>query len=902
MKKFVIAIVVLAILAFGAWHIYVTIETNRYVETRKEYDRIHNISQDEGTSIRYKNNQVLILFSGDVTQERKLEIVQEIGGPSATVGELDIDSVTIPPQNSLEELESYCKTLMDRYREGGEVFGITYTMVNDLRINFIKPNDSWSVGTTWREDKPSGSNWWLEAVQVPSAWEYNERFDEINIGIIDGGFDTNHEDVQIEVINDEINDQNDWLVDWSVKGGEILQLVSHGTHVAGTIGATPNNGKGVTGIVWKSNLFGADNKLTPKQEKKGIQLEKTLPELGENEQEPMVIYATRLLKEKNVKVINVSMGAGLENEERVEKQGRYFSFFVAYWIEKYKDFLVVQAAGNDGIDARFNSNFASITIENAQRTIDEHGQNSSITAQDIMDRVIVVGGVAKANKNYKLWKGSNYGSQISIVAPGEKVYSAVKSGRLTGSYGNKTGTSMSAPIVTGVASLVWAVKGNQFTSGEVKDIVCNFTKETVAPNNKQDNRTYRMVNAKLAVEEALRRVYGELPTVSRTDPKENHDRFEEDNGATQPQITPPRQENTQQQPSGDSPEGYTSIYTAQDLDNIRNNLSGNYILMNDIDLSTYANWIPIGDKDTPFSGMLDGNSYIIKNMTVNVTDTEADVYAGLFGYINSATIQNTGMVNSKVNAKIIGDTYSAYAGGIAGYNSSSVIDNCYNTGDIDATSGTAYVGGIVGYNYSFTYNNSSTLIINCYNKGIVSAAGPTTKAGGIAGANENSVIASSYNDGKINASGDEYSSAFVGGIVGSSSILVINDCYNVGEISATSGGCYVGGIVGHTSSKLQSCYNIGTVKGIATSPYQAIYSSNHAGGIWGFNSVYGSGDCYYLNNIDNESGEELATNILPLTSNQMKQQSSYVGFDFITVWAISPSINNGYPYLRGMQP
>jgi len=39
-----------------------------------------------------------------------------------------------------------------------------------------------------------------------------------------------------------------------------------------------------------------------------------------------------------------------------------------------------------------------------------------------------------------------------------------------------------------------------------------------------------------------------------------------------------------------------------------------------------------------------------------------------------------------------------------------------------------------------------------------------------------------------------------------------------------------------------------------------------------------------------------------LTSAQMKQQASFVGFDFSTVWVIAPAINNGYPYLRGTQP
>jgi len=48
------------------------------------------------------------------------------------------------------------------------------------------------------------------------------------------------------------------------------------------------------------------------------------------------------------------------------------------------------------------------------------------------------------------------------------------------------------------------------------------------------------------------------------------------------------------------PDGYVGIYTAQDLDNMRNNLTGKYVLMNDIDLADWGNWEPIGD----------GNNYL----------------------------------------------------------------------------------------------------------------------------------------------------------------------------------------------------------------------------------------------------------------------------------------------------
>ena len=53
---------------------------------------------------------------------------------------------------------------------------------------------------------------------------------------------------------------------------------------------------------------------------------------------------------------------------------------------------------------------------------------------------------------------------------------------------------------------------------------------------------------------------------------------------------------------GQVPDGYTPIYTAQDLDGIREDLSGKFVLMNDIDLTEYKDWEPIGTEQSAFSG------------------------------------------------------------------------------------------------------------------------------------------------------------------------------------------------------------------------------------------------------------------------------------------------------------
>ena len=86
------------------------------------------------------------------------------------------------------------------------------------------------------------------------------------------------------------------------------------------------------------------------------------------------------------------------------------------------------------------------------------------------------------------------------------------------------------------------------------------------------------------------------------------------------------------------PDGWIGVYTAEDLDNIRNDLTGSYILMEDIDLSGYESWKPIGTETDPFIGALDGNGHVIRNMHIDFTGEEYKVsglryYLGLFGYI-----------------------------------------------------------------------------------------------------------------------------------------------------------------------------------------------------------------------------------------------------------------------------
>lgn len=135
-----------------------------------------------------------------------------------------------------------------------------------------------------------------------------------------------------------------------------------------------------------------------------------------------------------------------------------------------------------------------------------------------------------------------------------------------------------------------------------------------------------------------------------------------------PTVLPPVQE--EQEPETETgyhavrlsevPEGYTGIYTKSDLDGVRKNLDGNYLLMNDIvfspsDFDTDGDfyndgrsWLPIGeDEQNPFTGTFDGNGYAIRNLRIRSADAQ---YVGLFGYVKNGAVRNLNLVDSDISS------------------------------------------------------------------------------------------------------------------------------------------------------------------------------------------------------------------------------------------------------------
>lgn len=247
---------------------------------------------------------------------------------------------------------------------------------------------------------------------------------------------------------------------------------------------------------------------------------------------------------------------------------------------------------------------------------------------------------------------------------------------------------------------------------------------------------------------------------------------------------------TQENEGTEIPEGYTPIYTIADLAGINSNPSGNYILMNDIDMTketspggtwdTGHGWTPLDS----FSGTFEGNGHRIIGMHIY---GDIGKYVGLFSELgDGAVIQNLGIVNCDINITS-GTNY--YVGGIVGYVDyyKTTISKCYISGKIQSTTA-PYIGGIVGY-------VEVGSIIDCYNMAEISSLNTeTTYHSGIGG---------------------------ITGALGNYYHTYLKNCYSIGKINSTNK--YIGGIAGDSGS-ITSCYYLNTTASIGMGDYDDSYS------------------------------------------------------------------------------
>ena len=240
-------------------------------------------------------------------------------------------------------------------------------------------------------------------------------------------------------------------------------------------------------------------------------------------------------------------------------------------------------------------------------------------------------------------------------------------------------------------------------------------------------------------------------------------------------------------------DGSYTVTSADGLMNVAELVNGgktdiNITIDKDIDL-TGKEWTPIGTSNR-YSGTFDGGGHTITGLTF----TTNDVYAGLFGHLNSAgTVKNVVMEGVQITSNQI---YGGSIGGVVGY-SWGTIENCSVSGSV---SGTVYVGGVVGAQIGGS-------ITGCSSSATVKG---TVDVGGVAGqTNSNATLTACYATGNVIIEMDPKKNIAGGSLVGMNAGSSLLACYATGNVTSTgssTGYMHIGGFLGNNYTTVTACY------------------------------------------------------------------------------------------------
>ncbi len=291
--------------------------------------------------------------------------------------------------------------------------GVRFAELNrTLRTQMVggfRPLDAYRTAATVSDPKyqaPTGTTlpgqWGLAMIKAPEAWD--TTMGSVTVAVIDTGVDSSHEDLAGNL--DMARAAN------FVEAGKAPHDdFGHGTHVAGIIGAIANNGVGVAGVAPQVKLMpirvlGVDGGSTA-----------------------ALIQGIDHAVSKGAKVINLSLGSSQASRSEQEAINRAIS----------KGVTVVAAAGNEALSGNPLNYPAAL---------------SGVISVGALGRIPVNGAMLLSRAEY-----SCFNPYVAIAAPGSDILSTVPTqfGNAPdkgGAYAYASGTSMAAPMISGVAALI----------------------------------------------------------------------------------------------------------------------------------------------------------------------------------------------------------------------------------------------------------------------------------------------------------------------------------------------------------------------------------------------------------------------------------------------------------------
>jgi|UniRef100_UPI004049E641 subtilisin family serine protease len=250
----------------------------------------------------------------------------------------------------------------------------------------------------------------------------------------------------------------------------------HGTHVAGIVSAIRTNDIGIKGVANNVRIMGV----------------RTVPDGDERDKD--VANAIRYSVDNGAKILNMSFGKSYAWDKKVVDEA------IKYAVSK--GVLLVHAAGNDSKNTEKEDNFPTRLFT-----------DSTGVTMGTADSWIEVGATGWTNDEDLVATFSNFGGKtVDVFAPGVKINSTMPGSK----YKENDGTSMAAPVVSGLAALIWS-HYPKFTAFQVKNIIMkSVTMVEQKVKIKEDGDNKRVLLSEISVSGGIVNAYNALLLAEKT--------------------------------------------------------------------------------------------------------------------------------------------------------------------------------------------------------------------------------------------------------------------------------------------------------------------------------------------------------------------------------------------------
>ena len=298
----------------------------------------------------------------------------------------------------------------------------------DPNVLYVEPD--YEVNTTADATDPLWSQQWdMVTIAAPGAWNSQTNASDVIVAVIDTGVDLTHPDLQANLWTNPADGSHGFtcMNGACTAGGQ--DDYGHGTHVAGTIGAVANNGVGIAGINWRTQILSC----------------KFLGSNGSGNMSDAILCFNQILALKqqgfNIRVTNNSWGSGGFSQALRDVMAAVEAAGV----------VNVCAAGNNGVNADLSPMYPG--------AYDNRGI-VSVLASDQSDLGAYF---------------TNYGvANVDLAAPGVSTLSTVPKGTCSlcdpSGYKALSGTSMATPHVAGALVAMFHVNP-QLSAYEARDAI-----------------------------------------------------------------------------------------------------------------------------------------------------------------------------------------------------------------------------------------------------------------------------------------------------------------------------------------------------------------------------------------------------------------------------------------------